>query len=196
MREFSARNIAILRNKFSAAHLQKDAWFVEDAPHVQEMKELLADGKNIYVWGKPGVGKTFAVSVLLQQFIEEEIEERKVHYKLLHMCDLGDEFRRSKRFDYEGDDPLIDAKLPYVLVLDDVGAEKPTEDMVNLLKRILTYRENAGKQTIFVSNFSKIDLMQRLNSANAVPETVEAINDRMKKNCQTIKFDGLSRRVN
>lgn len=195
MKQFSARDKAILTNKFNAARLQKDAYFFEDAPHVQEMKDLVAEGRNVYIWGKPGVGKTFAVSVLLQQYIEEEIEEDTLHYRLLHVCDLEDEFRRSKRFDYEREDPLIDAKLPTVLVLDDVGAEKPTEDMVNLLKRILTYRENKNKQTIFVSNFSKPDLMLRLNSANAVPETVEAINDRMKKHCSTIHFTGKSRRV-
>ena len=161
MGQFSEKEKAILRKKFGIAHTLKDAWFVDDAPHVQEMKNLLEEGKNIYVWGKPGVGKTLAASVLLQQKIADEIEERFVHFRLLHIYDLEEEFRKSRRFDYEGDDPLMPAKMPTVLVLDDLGAEKPTEAMVNMLKRVLDYREERNLQTIFLSNFNKKDLVVR-----------------------------------
>ena len=195
MGQFSEKEKVILRKKFGIAHTLKDAWFVDDAPHVQEMKDLLEEGKNIYVWGKPGVGKTFAASVLLQQKIADEIEERFVHFRLLHIYDLEEEFRKSRRFDYEGDDPLMPAKMPTVLVLDDLGAEKPTEAMVNMLKRVLDYREERNLQTIFLSNFNKKDLVVRFNSLGADNKNVGAVSSRIDKNCRVIHIEGKDRRL-
>ena len=194
MTQFSEKEKVILRKKFGIAHTTKDAWFVEDAPHVQEMRELLAQGNDIYVWGNPGVGKTFSASVLLQQMITDEIDEKFVHFRLLHIYDLEEEFRKSRRFDYEGEDPLKDAKKQ-LLVLDDLGSEKPTEDMITVLKRALDYREDHQLQTIFLSNFNIKDLTLRFNSLNASQQNVKAVTSRIQKHCKVIHFTGKDRRL-
>ena len=57
---------------------------------------------------------------------------------------------------------------PRVLILDDLGEEKPTEYVDSAIDSLLCERSHANKQTIITSNYSPAELSSRFGSDRAL----------------------------
>lgn len=100
---------------------------------------------GLYLWGKPGRGKTYLAALVAKQAIDAGIKTR---------------FTSSKRmFDYLVDfaaDGVDHFVSPQLLVIDDLGAEKPTEYKLEKLVQVIDERELAERPTIITSNLDLV----------------------------------------
>ena len=71
---------------------------------------------------------------------------------------LGD----AKTKEFRPDEIIEQAKKVELLVLDDLGAEKPSEWVVEKLFQVVNYRYNEMLPTIFTSNLSPEELENRI----------------------------------
>jgi DNA replication protein DnaC len=103
--------------------------------------------------GGPGVGKTHLTVGILKQVLQSK---RVVRCLFRDYRDLLAEIRRSYSRDAEMTElevlrPVLDAD---VLALDDVGAERPKDFVLDMISTILNHRYNHRKVTILTTNFA------------------------------------------
>ena len=85
-----------------------------------------------------------------------------------------------------------------LVVLDDVGTEKPTEWAVNRLYLIINDRYNANKPLIITSNYTSKEIEERLNNptdAKTAGVTGSRIVSRIAEMCKVLTIRGEDRRV-
>ncbi|MEM9596190.1 MAG: ATP-binding protein [Acidobacteriota bacterium] len=115
--------------------------------------------------GEPGVGKTHLAAAVLK----DVIQKYGARGKFVDFTNLLHEIQST--FDHGSTDtkasilePVIQAEI---LVLDELGAQKPTEWVMDNLYLIMNSRYTAGRPTIFTTNY-------RLEGGGPRPKTVEA----------------------
>ena len=115
--------------------------------------------------GPPGVGKTHLAAAVLAEVVERyQVKGRFVDFTtLLHQIqstfDPGSGTSKHKILD-----PVINAEL---LVLDELGAQKPTEWVMNTLYLVINTRYTERRPTLFTTNY-------RLDTKPAKAPPVEA----------------------
>jgi len=164
------------------------------------IKPLFAErnGKNVFVYGKPGIGKTLAIKHILQE-LEEETDDiipiyvncwqKNTTYKvLLEICDLlGYKFTQNKKtedlFKIVRD---ITNKKSAVFVFDEVDKSEEMDVLYTLIEQI--YRKTIIMITNFKSWMENLDIRVKsrmtpelieFNPYNA-EETKGILNNRMK----------------
>jgi len=118
------------------------------------------DDRNLYLTGGVGSGKTRLACTAARAWVEDW-KERCLFQTTV---DLFDRLRAAE-FRPAGDEGLftLDHLVDYpLLLLDDLGAEKPTEYTCTRLLALLERRHQAGRPTILTSNLDLNDLAQRL----------------------------------
>ncbi len=139
-------------------------------------------GKSLYIYGDVGTGKTvFAWSYYL------DAKSRGNNAMYLNFAD----YCRNLRSRYKEGDPYAYAEdietFQGCLILDDIGAEKSTDFIIESVYMLVNYRYENMLQTLLVSNLSMSTLGKRMNSR---------IISRLTEMCEIIKFDGKDRRKN
>lgn len=117
------------------------------------------DGQGLFIHGEYGTGKTsLAVCVL-----KAHIERYCVAGNFVTVPALLDEIRATYRDDSDGESALMSrVTSTSLLVLDDIGAERPTEWVVEKLFTVINYRHDHLLPTVFTSNLSIPQLAERL----------------------------------
>lgn len=161
----------------------------ENKPAIKTIKNFLEkeewkEGKGLVIVGDTGVGKTHLASAIVH-----ELAKRDVFVLFTYVPDLLDEIRYT--YDEDADntaDELLD--LIYsapVLILDDLGSEKPTEWAIEKITQILNYRWNNKLSTIATTNLTKDELKNRIG---------DRAYSRLMGRAEIIPLIGFDRRIN
>jgi DNA replication protein DnaC len=125
---------------------------------VQDILTIVDKGTNFFLnGGKPGTGKTYVASCLLNHFLYKTCMKRfNFEHPLPLFVVFPDlvEMLRYQRDDEETQDRIdLIREVPFLL-LDDIGAGTMTDFVREQTFRIINYRLNKKLSTIVTSNFS------------------------------------------
>lgn len=166
-------------------------------PYTQEQKTALSiaksyaknfdkyinSGTGLYIEGTNGTGKThFAVAIA--RYIIETFGYKVKCNTLIEICN---DIRRTYDNSDMAEDDIIQSycKIP-LLIIDDLGKEKPTEWNQQILYSIINNRYNLMKPTIITTNFNEDMLNIRLTPYDSDNTNAAAIISRLRETTQLI----------
>lgn len=175
----------------------------------------VCDGGGLFLFGGVGVGKTHLASTIVCELLRGHVEARPGYtptetgfsnfmpypedpsrgfwlcpqrdIEVWSVPDLYGRIRSTfQREEGPGMEEIIaECTRHELLVLDDVGAHKPTEWSEETLFRVVDGRYREAKSTIYTSNFSLEDLLPRVG---------ERVVDRIAEVSRVVRMSGKSRR--
>ena len=147
--------------------------------------------KGVILVGNNGVGKTHLACSIANRFIEKGIP---VIYGTL--INLLAELRNS----YEIDNNISEMEIIKLyenvdlLIIDDLGKEKPSEWGLEKLFTIINSRYENNLPVIITTNYNQNSLIKRL-SINEELETAKLIISRLYEMCYLVKIDDIDHRI-
>ena len=162
---------------------------------MQVMQLLMNDqyDKGLYLWGKPGAGKSYLAAGICNYFAKKKHKVSFVNVPKL-ISDLKMMFHDSSAME-EKINQICNVEI---LVLDDIGGESVTAwSRDDILLPILDRRMENKKLTIFTSNYRMQELKEKLalgNGKQVEPMAAERILERISTLSCEIFIKGNSRR--
>lgn len=147
--------------------------------------------KGVILVGNNGVGKTHLACSIANRFIEKGIP---VIYGTL--INLLAELRNS----YEIDNNISEMEIIKLyenvdlLIIDDLGKEKPSEWGLEKLFTIINSRYENNLPVIITTNYNQNSLAERL-SLNGEIETAKSIISRLYEMCYLVKINDIDHRI-
>lgn len=134
------------------------------ADYAENFNEYRETGTGLILKGKPGCGKTHLAAAIAQELI---FKGTIVKFMLTPV--LLEEIRKSYNKKYFEGETNILSQLSSVqlLILDDLGAEKPTEWVTEQLFILINKRYEEMKPTIITTNCTGQDLAARIGERTA-----------------------------
>lgn len=121
--------------------------------------------RGLYLFGEVGTGKSFLMKVLINELIRKY--ENVCFIKSVELVDLLHQ-ACSRNSSYKPEQLVREFKNVDVLVVDDLGAEKGGDFIIEKFFQIFDYRNEHLRPTFFTSNVSidkiKVDIDRRLGS--------------------------------
>ena len=149
---------------------------------------LVIDGRGLLLVGPVGVGKTHLAVAILRELIER-YQLRGLFYQFGALLRrIQDSYNPiSQTSELTVLQPVFDAD---VLVLDELGASKPTDWVRDTMMQIINARYNDKRLTIFTTNFSdkrrnEKDTTELLEDRIGVP-----LRSRLYEMCKTVEIEG------
>lgn len=142
-------NIALYHDQVAAKAAKKAA-----INFVRNFIAFKQQGKGLYLYSKTkGSGKTRLACSIANALIQTQ----SIQVKFLRTLDLLGMIKDTykKNSDLSEKEVVDGIKQCKVLILDDIGAEKPTEWVCGVFLSILDYRISNGLVTLFTSNIHK-----------------------------------------
>lgn len=151
------------------------------------------DKKGLYLWGKPGVGKSYLAAGICNYYAKKGCYVAFVNVPKL-ISDLKRMFQDNEAMERK----LTRIAQAEVLVLDDIGGESVTAwSRDDILLPLLDVRMQMHKRTIFTSNYSFETLKERLSMSGyktSEPMAAERLLERIKAISKEIFVKGETRR--
>lgn len=149
--------------------------------------------KGIFLWGKPGAGKSWLAAGMSNYFARKKKSVAFVNVPKL-MADLKRMFHDSDTMERK----LNHIKHVEVLVLDDIGGESITAwSRDDILLPLLDARMEKRKLTVFTSNYNQQELKSRMaltSNRQQEPVAAERLAERIKTLSKEVFIKGDSRR--
>jgi len=116
---------------------------------------------SLFLWGPVRTGKTSLASAIARARLQAGDD-----VLFMNVPDLLEEFRHT--FDHERGELTTSQLTDLVrdttlVVLDDLGAEKVSSWVIDLLYRLVNHRQTLRKRTVYTSNRSLLELERRLD---------------------------------
>ena len=154
--------------------------------------------RGLCLLGGPGVGKTMSMALLIQESLKRRAAafpgnfwgpQTKSRWRFIvypeFIMEVQDSFK-NERGELTALEMLKDVAQTPLLVIDDLGAEKPTEYVRQATYYIINHREMHMLPTFVTSNFSIDHLDENIDPR---------ISSRIAGLCEIIRVDGRDRRL-
>ncbi|EOW9527905.1 ATP-binding protein [Bacillus cytotoxicus] len=143
------------------------------------------EGKGLFIKGGFGVGKT-----RLCYSIKHALDDIGKSVIVYNVTQLLDRIRSTFNSDKESKQEIMALLMKCdVLILDDLGAEKPSDYTAEFLYTIIDYRNSNFKRMVITSNCSDEELQERLGQLQG-----GRILDRLKEACYSVQITARSAR--
>lgn len=185
----SKRNLIYKFDNFEINNSNKKAF--NNLKNYSEKLVNNIEKKGLILVGNNGVGKTHLACIIVNKFIENGIP---VIYGTL--INLLAELRNS----YEIDNSISEMEIIKLyenvdlLIIDDLGKEKPSEWGLEKLFTIINSRYENNLPVIITTNYNQNSLVKRL-SINEEIETAKSIISRLYEMCYLVKIDDIDHRI-
>lgn len=142
--------------------------FLKLKDYQDNVLERVANGDSLYIYSaNVGNGKTTFSSKIMNQYIRKIIAKSDLEHEVLYLnVSLFVEAMRNQYSEYSADisrlkEEAMNCKL---LILDDIGAERPSEYVCERLYDLINHRYTNMLATIYTSNLTPFELGDRLGS--------------------------------
>lgn len=157
------------------------------------LKFVNSPEKGLFLYGQPGVGKTYLMAAITNELTKKGRFVSFVNVPK-YLSELKMLFKDGEAFDRK----IRSMKQVDILVLDDIGGESVTAwSRDEILLPLLDERMEKGKITLFTSNYSMSELLDRLTVTNNTmrePMAAKRLLDRIKALSTEVFIKGSSRR--
>lgn len=174
--------------------LQKES--IEYKGAVMQILQCIMDEnseKGLYLWGKPGAGKSWLAAGICNYFAQKRVRVAFVNVPKL-MSDLKMMFHDPDAMEQR----LTTIKRAEVVVLDDIGGESITAwSRDDILLPLLDARMEKRRLTIFTSNYNQEELKAKMsvtNNRQQEPMAAQRLAERIKTLSKETFIKGESRR--
>lgn len=148
--------------------------------YADNFKEFLKSGKGLLLYGSVGTGKTYAACEVANALIDKGYPVLVTNFARLTNTLQGM---------FDGKQEYIDSLNKFaLLVIDDLGAERKSEYMQEMVYNIIDSRYRAGLPLIVTTNLAMQEIKEPSDIGNA------RIYDRVLERCFPIEVSGASRR--
>jgi DNA replication protein DnaC len=142
------------------------------------------EGQSVYIHGAVGTGKTHIAYAIAKQH-DQATQWTKFWNVTELLFEIREDFKRSPEEKRGRADSLLD--FTGLLILDDIGAEKPTDFVAETLYMIINNRYNHKFPTVFTSNLHLAELAERIGDRTA---------SRIAEMSRIFELSGKDRRLN
>ena len=140
-------------------------------------------GKSLFLTGSVGRGKTVFIASVAKAYLKTGIPIKWISFPKFIM-ELQNMFRSSDDSPY--DEAKKVAKYESMLFIDDLGAEKLTEFVSQIMYYIINEREQNMLPTIITSNYSLSEINQQIDAR---------VSSRIAGMCEVLEFKGIDKRI-
>lgn len=148
--------------------------------YVENFRAMLKDGKGLLLYGTVGTGKTYAACEVANALIDQGYPVLVTNFARLTNTLQGM---------YDGKQEYIDSLNRFaLLIIDDLGAERKSEFMQEMVYNIIDSRYRAALPMIITTNLTMAEIKSKEEIGNA------RIYDRVLERCFPIEVNGASRR--
>lgn len=148
--------------------------------YAENFDEMCEKGKGLLLFGKVGRGKSFLAACVGNYLIERGIPALMTNFSRIERESNRDFSKRQEYFDALNKFPL--------LILDDLGTERDTKFMNEVVYTVIDSRAKAGLPTIVTTNLTAEELKSPANLTN------QRVFSRLLELCIPIEVEGNDRR--
>ena len=144
-----------------------------------------SDGRGLLLMGSCGIGKTHLAVAVLRGLLDKGVRCLFYDFGALLKAIQASYNPNTHTSELEILAPVFDAE---VLVLDELGASKPTEWVLDTMLQIIRARYNDRRLTIFTSNY--LDERSGREGETLEDRIGVRLRSRLYQMCQTVVIDG------
>lgn len=148
--------------------------------YVKNFPAFRQEGKGLLLWGTVGTGKTYMAACIANALIDDGYKVKMTNFASLTNTIQGM---------FDGKQKYINSLNNYaLLIIDDLGAERKSEFMQEMVFNIIDSRYRAGLPMIITTNLSIEEIKKPMDISNS------RIYDRILERCHPIEISGGSKR--
>ena len=150
--------------------------------YADQFDEFKKSGIGLLLYGSVGTGKTYYAACIANELIDKGY----VKVLMTNFARLTNQLQGK----FEGRQEYLDSLNDYsLLIIDDLGAERDSEFVQEIIFNIIDARYRSGLPFIITSNLSIEEMMKTDKLSH------KRIYDRILERCYPVKVDGASRRT-